>query len=830
MAAKQGLTAQLSQAGEDAKRAVLSRTGVTSSWFSNLNTVCTIKSAPPRSPDVLQMLATKSGWLFKRNEQHVWQARWCCIVPHSFLYYFDANVVPGQAPPIPNPTPQQQESWNKAVQLGYGNRKQHEKRGSLYLFNGQNNANEEPEGGSAGPEPSKLSSSHPAGIIDLECYTSVHRSSADKHVLELAGDDQVNPDLRPFYFCTGSDTESEHWTDSLLNCRHSALLDECEAYKQVCDGFAQQLQGLHTDLDGAARVQEECQDELYRVRSSQEDVRRSCWRLMEDSLERPVSDLDPRILEKRAQFQRNLGTVRTQDMGIPQAVRLLLEYLQVVEEVSIDLHCQKERLRDNLQQTGQSDQVKVEELTKELEELKNEFLTEKQQWQAQVDTATAKYQQSQKELKDVEKDLSSTRMEVTMYQSQQKTKLSEVQQHKKILKKEVIDLRSRLENAMSELSMMRHQQESHKMQAEQEREKNSLLERYVEKMESQVKVQQNMMEMMSQSGVGSVVGGSIGPFDHRSYASRSRNNIVVVHRGRDESENVDNDNEAEDVARGLPFAKEEKTSDRRNLVEDIDNKSHMSELTEDRTQRHYEAFTNEYSPYRDLGGSSPNMNGTRQNSSSQRTPGPPTYIGVGSFPQNHLEASRASKKHSPQAPRVRRNDIPRPSGVHDTSPIASKKASVAQLTRLEAEKQSTPSRARVDENNPRQEQAGRSPGLSKRHGKTSSSRSVKSQGSRIWKRMEEAVLGPLPDERSSDEDDSSGSINSNGAADFTEEGDNRNRLAGDELSDEKKMTESVSHLSLHERSKLQREKQLQFLKEQGLVKDKESSWNSEGPS
>ena len=98
MAAKQGLTAQLSQAGEDAKRAVLSRTtGVLhkSSWFSNLNTVCTIKSAPPRSPEVLQMLALKSGWLYKRNEQHVWQSRWCCVVPHMFLYYFDADI--GQA-------------------------------------------------------------------------------------------------------------------------------------------------------------------------------------------------------------------------------------------------------------------------------------------------------------------------------------------------------------------------------------------------------------------------------------------------------------------------------------------------------------------------------------------------------------------------------------------------------------------------------------------------------------------------------------------------------------------------------------------------------------
>ena len=114
MAAKQGLSAQISQASEDAKRAVLQRTSLHNSlWFSNLNTTCTIKSAPPRTPDVLGLLATKCGWLLKRNEQHVWQARYCCVVPHTFLYYFDAHPsAQNQAPII---TPKQQEALNWAV-------------------------------------------------------------------------------------------------------------------------------------------------------------------------------------------------------------------------------------------------------------------------------------------------------------------------------------------------------------------------------------------------------------------------------------------------------------------------------------------------------------------------------------------------------------------------------------------------------------------------------------------------------------------------------------------------------------------------------------------
>jgi hypothetical protein len=39
----------------------------------------------------MSMLGTKCGWLAKRNEQRVWQKRWCVVVPHTFLYYFEAS-------------------------------------------------------------------------------------------------------------------------------------------------------------------------------------------------------------------------------------------------------------------------------------------------------------------------------------------------------------------------------------------------------------------------------------------------------------------------------------------------------------------------------------------------------------------------------------------------------------------------------------------------------------------------------------------------------------------------------------------------------------------
>ena len=120
-------------------------------------------------------------------------------------------------------------------------------------------------------------------------------------------------------------------------------------------------------------------------------------------------------------------------------------------------------------------------------------------WQTQVETLQQKYIQSQKECQDVQKNLASQRMEMTMYQSATRTKIGELQTHKKILKKEVIELRKRLEDANSHVDLFKHKETSVKLECEQERQKTKVLERYVEKMETQVKVQQNMMELMPTS-------------------------------------------------------------------------------------------------------------------------------------------------------------------------------------------------------------------------------------------------------------------------------------------------------------------------------------------
>ncbi len=51
-----------------------------------------LQSAPERSALTTATMALKSGNMLKRNEQGVWQKRFCCLVPHLFMYYFDGEL------------------------------------------------------------------------------------------------------------------------------------------------------------------------------------------------------------------------------------------------------------------------------------------------------------------------------------------------------------------------------------------------------------------------------------------------------------------------------------------------------------------------------------------------------------------------------------------------------------------------------------------------------------------------------------------------------------------------------------------------------------------
>ena len=813
MAAKQGLSAQISQASEDAKRAVLNRTSLTTSlWFSNLNTTCTIKSAPPRTPEVLSLLSTKSGWLFKRNEQHVWQTRWCCVVPHTFLYYFDASVLPEDAQP-PLPSSAQQDDWNNAVANGYPHHRGKGKqapRSSLYLgFNSggagatstgnnkdtnenhhENNSSHEASSPAHAvhpthPAPNGMSSEsfasmQPAGIIDLECYTSVHRSQQNQLVLELAGDDAVNPDLRQFYFCAGNEHETEDWTQALLGQRHSALMDETEAYKQVCDGFAQQLQQLHMEMDHLQKQTEDAQEELYQVRSAMEEGRRSCWKVVEEVLDKEGTAGTPTSSSNGRSFRADLNAIRSQDITLLAPAQLLADYTRQLEDSCQELSKENESLKESMAKATDSDHDKVLQLEQELADAKNEMQQREKQWQHEKQVLQQKLDKSTKELQDLNKDLASTRMEVTMYQSSTRNKITELQNHKKILKKEVIDLRQKLEDSLSELSLLKHKEKTSRLEVDQERKKAELLERYVEKVESQVKVQQNMMEMMSNSGVGSIHGGNGSHYEvavphsvhspshshSNQYKSPSRRNVLLVNTpsnvGDDDHKDKRDIRDADAAGLQLPdhnkdAADEEDEEEggayrhhhsmhgspllRRAMLDDSDNKSHLSELTEDRTQKQFDAI--HYLREQQQQGDGPRLG--RYSSPRSGPSPPPAYIVGGNNNSNSDRYHNSTTAHQQQllqnfqnpeqakldtihhssatavtTPSRMQPMVPRPSPRdRDTPPHhvmvdhqsykggSSRslgagnpgRLSVAQRARLQAERGSTPVKVRLDQDN-----------------------------------------------------------------------------------------------------------------------------------
>jgi hypothetical protein len=843
MATKQGLSAQISQASEDAKRAVLERTSLTNSlWFSNLNTTCTIKSAPPRTPDVLGLLSVKSGWLLKRNEQHVWQARYCCVVPHTFLYYFDAH--PTSQSELPSLNPKQQEFLNKAVRQGYGKRgalKQQQPRSSLYHVLGTGTSATVPPPADENQEATSL---QPAGIIDLECYTTIHRNSQNQSLLELAGDDSVNPDLRSFYFSANNQDEGEEWTQALLGQRHSALSDEKEAYRQVCDGFAQQLQELHTDMDNAQKRAESHQDEMYRVRSQMEEIRRNCLRLVQDTMERNEGT----IAAKKV-YKTDLETIQGQDLGIQAAVQLLCDYTRVMEDTVRDNADNVNELKKQQEQKQEGDQSKVEQLSRELEELKTEMKKQQAGYHIQVDTLQAKYSQAQKECQDVQKDLASQKMEVTMFQSSTRTKVTELQTHKKILKKEVIELRKNIEEANSELDLYKHKESGAKLEVEQERQKAKLLERYVEKVESQVMVQQNMMEMMSQAG--SVYGGSAAfnqeaptaspkqvgrPASNNSSKSFNRdyaNLIVNTPSSVQQDDHYDDDDNDNDFGgQGgypMPYSNSKRSASRGRTKNDDDDKSHMSELTEDRTQRQFDQVLTlqQHAALRAMAASSPRSLPPTQHNFPAMIGVSDEYEGEGkkNVPKlDTISSVQSSLRRTSAAPR---KDIPRyeakplmtrnASDAGSISSLGSKsKMSVAQRARIEADNRgSTPVRIRL--NQPTTPTRGNAAARRDSPQNVSSNQSATgSFFSGIGKRLEDGIDNIMfgDDDKSYQSTDVGTDIGTDIGTDVTEEKKTDTAHQAGVATAAK-----LKGLTLAERQQLQRDRQMKFLKHQGLIND-----------
>ncbi len=397
----------------------------------------------------------------------------------------------------------------------------------------------------------------PVGIIDLECYSVVNRSSVHDCVFELTGDSITNPDLRSFYFQAGDVEDTELWTNALISDRHSALRDEREAYRQVCDSFQLQLQNMSDMIDSAEAKVTDSERQLYKVRSHAEKNRTEITNVVREAMEQKCwGDLKSnqnnyassengkmmRLLEiERLNFLDKLDEVLSSantsmsssknSSSSSRVVQLLADYLAMVACSYTELNVMLTSANQKLNQSAHVEQANFSDLKLKLEQLEREREEENAKYEAKIARLESQLHEAEIANEELQNQMGSQRMEFSMFQNQAKTKLQELSSHKKILKKEVIELRKKIEGVESERDAALHISDSHKSHADTAREKNSVLENYIEKMENQVKIQQNMMEMMSLSGMsqggvshngdrsGSVVGRIIGQSDDQSFSS-----------------------------------------------------------------------------------------------------------------------------------------------------------------------------------------------------------------------------------------------------------------------------------------------------------------------
>ena len=212
----------------------------------------------------------------------------------------------------------------------------------------------------------------------------------------------------------------------------------------------------------------------------------------------------------REDLLKELEATLSSSSNVVQPVQTLADYTTAIASTFSDLRVQLKKVEKNLSQSVKQDQSELNILKAEIEK-RDAMLDEIDRKHANMSSdMKSQLEQYQEQVAELTKQLDAQRMEFSMYQSANKNKVSELHQHKKILKKEVIELRKKIDESGSETTAVAHKYEKIKNSYQTEKERSATLERYVERLEKQVGVQQNMMEIMSTSGA-SFIGKTVGP-------------------------------------------------------------------------------------------------------------------------------------------------------------------------------------------------------------------------------------------------------------------------------------------------------------------------------
>lgn len=279
MSSQPGLITSIYQEFEGARRAILRKAPSSvrdHAWVSPDATTCTIRAAPPRTSAVLTKLATKSGWLLvqQSNQNRTWKKKWCCVVPHTFLYMFDD--------PLDSSTSSinlENKTFNEILSCGAA---QYDVE---YDEEGRDVVN---------PSRSNLKA---ATVIDLECYKSVNKMQTG-YVIELNAehmktdeihndnhdDDPLDRELRPLYFRVQAPEECKEWSDSFTSDRFSCVKSDYDELNQQVSQMNGQMKDYVAMMEEEEHKRKKAEMDAFQVRNAAQQMSSQVIKLVQEAL------------------------------------------------------------------------------------------------------------------------------------------------------------------------------------------------------------------------------------------------------------------------------------------------------------------------------------------------------------------------------------------------------------------------------------------------------------------------------------------------------------------------------------------------------------------
>ena len=280
----------ISQELEDARRTLLSHAPSSvrdHAWISPDTISCNIRGSPPHTSQALTKLATKSGWLLvQQNKQsRSWKRKWCCVVPHTFLYMFDDPLESNSTPIQLN-----KESLNDLLSCG----------ASKFVVEFDEEGRD-----IVNPSQSKLK---PSSVVDLEFYRSINQMQMG-YVLELDGDQSMQSsmvhnddddshsrsssknrsELKPLYFKVETLNECKEWSDSFTSDRFHAVKNQCQEMHQINNNMNNQMRECVMMMEEEEQKRKAAEMEIYKVRSSAQQMSSNVIGIVRDALSEQLS-------------------------------------------------------------------------------------------------------------------------------------------------------------------------------------------------------------------------------------------------------------------------------------------------------------------------------------------------------------------------------------------------------------------------------------------------------------------------------------------------------------------------------------------------------------